>query len=355
MLLRRVVGRVAFGPDLLTYLKGLKMDLIAEIDEKLPVDGIYPWAEGVRAAVRHIRVAEQWLERAREERNEDYFNDVVYRCNQTFEGMLREAFLASGGKDPTGKLELCKVEEYIKKTHFPRRILEMVQRYRIEWRNSSTHGYRLFFQEKEALFSIITVSAFAIALLDYMLELGSRNAETTSTSPRRDALRKELIESGRVKSLVKDVLRILLLAGDDIRRGSAPSHLREVEIIGRVAGIIGSLDPSIVLTRETPLLEDQHLRPDFLVQREDEALVVEVKAAGTGTASLEYGHVQILAYLDVGSLPAGVLFIPPALPQDKLIQSSHQYWIREREVWIHTIAPFVVEEPLSYLSRPERR
>ena len=45
-----------------------------------------------------------------------------------------------------------------------------MSRYRTEWRNPSTHDYKLDFDEDEALLAIASVCAFAIVLLDQITE-----------------------------------------------------------------------------------------------------------------------------------------------------------------------------------------
>src|SRR4030095_14112291 len=49
-------------------------------------------------------------------------------------------------------------------------VLAQLTNYRREWRNPSTHDYRLDFDEDEALLAIVTVSAFAIVLIDQITE-----------------------------------------------------------------------------------------------------------------------------------------------------------------------------------------
>jgi len=71
------------------------MDLLQEIKRKSSPLESHSSLDGVKAVIRHIEVAERYLTRAREGREEDLFNDVIYRTNQAFEGMLKEAVYSS--------------------------------------------------------------------------------------------------------------------------------------------------------------------------------------------------------------------------------------------------------------------
>jgi hypothetical protein len=75
------------------------MDLLAELREKLSGLATHARVERIRAAIRHIEIAEKYLERGRNEEDPETFNDVIYRTNQAFEGMLKEAYAVLSATD----------------------------------------------------------------------------------------------------------------------------------------------------------------------------------------------------------------------------------------------------------------
>lgn len=88
------------------------MDLVSEIREKLKALESDSSFDGISAAIRHIEVAERHLKRARNENEEDFLNDVIYRTNQSFEGMLKEAYTVLTGRDGT-KLSSYQIEQHL--------------------------------------------------------------------------------------------------------------------------------------------------------------------------------------------------------------------------------------------------
>jgi hypothetical protein len=53
------------------------MDLLQEIQRKSNVLSEEDVYEGIQAVIRHVQVAERYLARAREDNDEDLFNDVI--------------------------------------------------------------------------------------------------------------------------------------------------------------------------------------------------------------------------------------------------------------------------------------
>jgi hypothetical protein len=86
------------------------VDLLVELRAMLSAAADHGNVEGIAAAVRHIEVAERYLTRGRDERDEDAYNDVIYRTNQAFEGMLKEAYRVLVGGD-TSKLSPHQIEQ----------------------------------------------------------------------------------------------------------------------------------------------------------------------------------------------------------------------------------------------------
>ncbi|MBH5321125.1 hypothetical protein [Aurantiacibacter sediminis] len=130
--------------------------------EDLPAGDFMP---GLRSIQRHIAVAIKHFERE-DDGELDSCTDAIYRCNQAFEGGLKEAYRVLAGKDPS-KLTPFKIEEYLEKEKLIRpRALKQLTRYREDYRNPSTHDYKLDFDADEALLAIVSVSAFTKLLVN---------------------------------------------------------------------------------------------------------------------------------------------------------------------------------------------
>jgi hypothetical protein len=137
--------------------------MLREAVSQIP-DGDY--TAGLRAVVRHIDAAIKHFERAQSTQEEDAFTDSIYRTNQAYEGSLKEAYRVISGENPTKKT-LFEIEGYLQGNHDLRaRVLTQMARYREDYRNPSTHDYKLDFDENEALLAILSVAAFAKLLAD---------------------------------------------------------------------------------------------------------------------------------------------------------------------------------------------
>jgi|ERR1044071_1006454 hypothetical protein len=146
------------------------MDLLAELHAKVATLARYEGTQGVRAAVRHIAAGERHLQRGRASADDDSYNDVIYRTNQAFEGLLKEAYRLIVGPNAS-RLTPHEIEQHFATEKWlTERVLIAFQRYRKEWRNPSTHDHTLLFSEQEALLALVSVTAFAVVLIDQITE-----------------------------------------------------------------------------------------------------------------------------------------------------------------------------------------
>ena len=123
---------------------------------------------GLTAIVRHVEAAIGHYERADKRYEEDAYTDCIYRTNQVYEGSLKEAFRILA-EEPPSKKTLFEIENYFSgKDGIRTRVLKQMTRYREEYRNPSTHDYKLDFDENEALLAILSVCAFAKLLVTKM-------------------------------------------------------------------------------------------------------------------------------------------------------------------------------------------
>ena len=170
------------------------MDIRAILNRKLGemADGAH--TNGLRAVKTHIDAAVKHLERGQREPDETLFTDAIYRCNQAFEGSIKEAYRVLAARDPESK-SIHEIEQFLSQgNHLRRKVLDQFTRYRQEWRNPSTHDYTLDFDEDEALLAIVSVTAFAIVLCDQIagqlayLSAAAAAPEQTSSEDRRGPL-----------------------------------------------------------------------------------------------------------------------------------------------------------------------
>ncbi len=98
---------------------------------------------GLRAVLQHVQVAISHLARGQKSGDETAFTDAIYRCNQAFEGSLKEAYRVLADKDPA-KLRPYDIENHFQTAKILRpRVLSQFTTYRTEWRRKR-HTVRPF-------------------------------------------------------------------------------------------------------------------------------------------------------------------------------------------------------------------
>jgi hypothetical protein len=280
------------------------MDLTEELKQK--IDGLdeHPRKEGIKAAIRHIKAAERHLLRGRSEEDSEVFNDVIYRTNQAFEGMLKEAYSVLNDKDGS-KLSPHLIEKHLLESKkLGARVLKLFTNYRQDWRNPATHDHTLFFSDAEALLAIVSVSAFSVVLLDQIIETVNFKRERAEAERKRDAHAKDLAKASE-RSLDEHVLT--LLSSFVSSRGGPQT---EVELIGRISGHLVGLDPSIDVTHDLSLTEGY--RADLLIERHGQKLLIEIKRGRPHGRLLSAATEQMGAYLAAAGLSSGIIYFSGA-------------------------------------------
>ncbi len=108
------------------------MDLLRELRELTARISGHAAHQGIESAIRHIEVAERHLSEARAGSGDELFNDVIYRTNQAFEGMLKEAYRVLEQEDP-GKLRPFDLEQHFARNEvLAKRVQELFANYRRE-------------------------------------------------------------------------------------------------------------------------------------------------------------------------------------------------------------------------------
>lgn len=265
-------------------------------------DGEY--LPGLKAIIQHIEVASRHLERGQADADDTAFTDAIYRTNQAFEGSLKEAFRVLTAKDPSRERPNS-IEDYLQQYRILRpRVMAQLSNYRREWRNPSTHDYRLDFDEDEALLAIVTVSAFAIVLVDQIMErISYEQAKTVAAEqPTSLPVVDSLLE--RVSSLIEQfTIQFNKTHQDKI-------DIREVEIIGALAGFLETAAPELVTKVEGVLSEKAHVRADLLIKSGDEHLILEVKRVKRLSLPIRMDAIeQVDRYMHISGINQAILLI----------------------------------------------
>lgn len=276
------------------------LEILRSRVDDLP-DGDY--MQGLKAVLRHIEVAGRHLERGQADADDTAFTDAIYRTNQAFEGSLKEAYRVLTDKDPDGKSPY-NIENYLQQQNVLRpRVLAQLTNYRTEWRNPSTHDYRLDFDEDEALLAIVTVSAFAIVLIDQITErISFDQAKTVATEqPTPPPVAQSLLE--KVSTLVEQFTVQFNQTHAD------KSDIREVEITGALAGFLAVAAPELNTQVEASLSKEKTALADFLITFGDERLIVEVKRGRRFNKKLLQDSVyQVARYMEISGINQAILF-----------------------------------------------
>jgi len=292
------------------------MDLLKEIKSKIEYLAGNACVTGIKAAVRHIEAAERHLSHARAEHEDDSLNDVVYRSNQAFEGMLKEAYSILKEKDASNVSPYQIEKQLLEDNALSPRVLDLFTNYRQNWRNPSTHDHTLFFSDQEALLAIVSVSAFAAVLVDQIIEVLSYRKEQKATSEKRSML-SNLLEGYDKLKYIDQVVSLLRYFSAEISKSKEfLDKTNEAEIVGRLTGFLASIDPRLEIARET--VYEHRLRPDLVITRESEKIIIEMKRARVSRGFVDSAMVQLSKYLKAIKAQYGILYIPPFEPNQEM-------------------------------------
>lgn len=173
------------------------MDVLALLCDRVTKLPFGDYTTGLNAIIRHVKAGIRHLERDLSH-DLDSCTDVIYRTNQAYEGSLKEAYRVLANKDPSG-LSLFDIEQYLETHNIVRpRVLDQLTRYRRDYRNPSTHDYKLDFDEDEALLAILSVCGFACLLVNQIVSKLASDQAVKDTAPAKAPANKSLSELGEV-------------------------------------------------------------------------------------------------------------------------------------------------------------
>ena len=227
------------------------MDLLKLLKDKSEYFTKKDSNSGISNVVTHIEIAEKHFENAKS--GDDYlFNDVIYRTNQAFEGILKEAYIIINGSIPNN-ITPHKIEKYFDDNNvLEERVLQLFINYRTEWRNKSTHDYKLYFSEQESLLAIVNISAFINILLDQMVEKKSYNTQISMLK----SSSKPIISSKNLLDKTVEFLKLFSKTIPSMMSGAAIPRISEREILGALNAYINNLDSSINVYHDYSIIKD---------------------------------------------------------------------------------------------------
>jgi hypothetical protein len=264
---------------------------------------------GLKAVRIHIETAVRHYLRGQSDNDETMFTDAIYRCNQAYEGSIKEAYRVLANKAPDRKTP-AHIEEFLTEGNVLRKkLLDQLTRYRTEWRNPSAHDYILDFDEDEALLAIGSVTALAIVLCDQIDgKLASNAAEMASAAigemiPNKGSLLDQIADG--IMQFCENPTMFETLSGT---QSNVYSHLE-----GTLAGFLKS---SLSENENVDVQQGARLQnlfeTDILVQNGDDKIAIEVKLqsrASSYPSAFERGILQLERILMLGELSGGVLVI----------------------------------------------
>lgn len=293
------------------------MDLLKLIKDKCDPFSGTDIIHGLKSVISHIEIAELHLEKGK--MGDDYFfTDVIYRCNQAFEGSLKEAYKVFAGEDT--EKSPYEIEQYFEgNSILKERVLTLFTNYRKEWRNKSTHDYKLYFTDQEAFLALVSICAFFNILLDEMLEKKAYNQEKedTSTSISISAI---LIKE---QTLLDEITQIILefsKKAPSLMKGSAVLRYIEKELIGSLSAYVSSVDDNLKTITEYPIpFGDFKMRADIFIQNDRGSLFIEIKSPTNNISQrLRDGREQLISYMTASETNEGIIYIPPIEYDDKM-------------------------------------
>ncbi|CAN7547970.1 hypothetical protein LJR066_003770 [Acidovorax sp. LjRoot66] len=309
------------------------MDLVATLQKKIKILEPGSYLPGLEAVLMHIETAFRHLSRGQYYSDDTAFTDVIYRTNQAFEGSVKEAYRVLAGKDPSKKSPF-EIETYLENNNvFRKRVLGQLTLYRTEWRNPSTHDYKLDFDEDEAFLAIVSVTAFSCLLLDQILERLSFVKAQDAAEEQKVALLKQL-ENSRSSDLQTRVARLL----EQFCSASLPYHRpnstpTENQVVGALQGFFSSVAPELTLLADSPLNDGNKLRVDLVISSESQKVIVEVKTSRFKGASDQLIQ-QMSHYLNFSSTKHGIVVVVPDKPQAMNITNHDIGWVGEKIIII---------------------
>lgn len=228
----------------------------------------------------------------------------MYRCNQAFEGSIKELYRVVAGKDPSKKSP-ANIEDYLETSSILRpKVLTQFKRYRQEWRNPSTHDYTLDFDQDEAFIAIVNIAAFAKTAID---QIASKIAFEEGTKSKKASVPDLSKTAG---SPLCDVIGIysgvFLAAEKTVDAINSETHVGHANSV--LAGFLSTV-PDLKVDVEAQLVKERPVYADLLITRKTEKCLVELRNLGQNRFGNTRGWESLNRYMEIGGIKEGVLIL----------------------------------------------
>ncbi|WP_367109382.1 hypothetical protein [uncultured Psychrobacter sp.] len=288
------------------------MNVLEEIESKIESIRSIDDSHYLEIILIHIKRAEYYYTEGN--RDEAFYNDVIYRCNQAYEGALKEAYqvLADKSQEEVAKKTPNNIEKYFEENKtFKDRVLQLFSNYRLEWRNKSTHDYKLTFDSGEAFIALMSVTSFIYLLLNEIQEKVAykkqekeiRDQHLISDKTREIIRNKDKTPVERLTELLNCFINL------DLDKNSKPSLETGFELSGRLHAFLESVDN--IEVEQEPYSDNNHIifRPDFVVKIDNVSIILEIKKTNT-SGDIVIGYLnQISGYMQAMDINEGIVFI----------------------------------------------
>lgn len=293
----------------------MAMNAISEIEEileDLPSEINTRITTGV---LQHLERSVFHLIKGKKTGDDQYYTDALYRTNQAYEGILKEAYIVLTGKQ-VGDLTPYKLEKYfIKNKIFNDRVSNVFKMYRKEWRNPSTHNHNLFFKRDEAFLAISNVSAFIYILV-------SQIVEKVTYKSIKSKLSKKPMQMATVVMDPKSELGKLINSFANFNiylKSHNLNYQNENQIMGALTAFLEESNPQYRFKTDHKLNENNPNRVDLLIAKDDEKpIITEIKNKYDINNKKEAAR-QVAFYLDILKADRGIVFYYSNLFVEKYI------------------------------------
>lgn len=312
------------------------MDILKETDKQITSIKVEDNSIYLDKIYNHIDRAEKYYLQGRTD--ELFFNDVIYRSNQAFEGALKEAYkvLANKTEEELQRTTTFRIENHFRdKAIFKDRVLQLFENYRQEWRNKSTHDYKLIFDENEAFIALTSVSTFVHLLLKQIQERLAFINEQKRLNQQQDKL-KELQQRILAKgdTLAEKLVKAIKEFVERNEFITSQAGLLEIEILGMLHGFLSMANEDFRIEREPRLTtNNKHLRPDFVVEYGKEKIVLEVKPIYE-KSRLKDAIEQLVDYLEATKTNEGILYFIKTVEGKPVVSIEQKEIIRDDKKYV---------------------
>ncbi|MBF0376255.1 MAG: hypothetical protein HQK72_02115 [Desulfamplus sp.] len=279
------------------------MDTLKEIDSLIDSLSVEVQNKIKLGVSQHISRAEYHFRQAKTKNDDQYYTDAIYRTNQAYEGILREAYELLA-KKTSEKMKTFEIEDYFEKENvFNYRVKKAFTNYRQEWRNTATHNHNLFFKKDEAFLAIVNVSAFIYILLNQIVE-------KVAYSATKENIKNKNLSVTIPKDIKQNTIESIKFAFLNYHKyviTSKIENMNEAQLLGNLTAYFEEILIGFKIFAEYEI-GDTKYHCDLLVSRDDEKpVIIEIKVRFDRN-NYENAIRQVLSYLNQTKMDVAFIY-----------------------------------------------